>query len=509
MRKSYRLFAALPNRRWFEGVGKAKALTWILFVILIAAATAPGLSVQADQQPGTWTPQHRIPDYGDESRAPFLVAGLDRTVYAFNTQPDGDQTSAIFIRTWSLTHGWSPPVDILLSPLPGAPVVKGAFLDQNNIIHLIFFAGDQQYGNIYYSFAPVSLADRPQAWSAPTIIGENAIDTGAALVGDGKNNLVSLFGGKKDGVGIYATLSTDQGASWSAPSLVTLMQDNTLIPNGLQAIIDPQGRLHAVWSEVNEQGIDQAVYYARLDSDHQTWSQPFILARRDAGDYKAAWPSIIAYKGSLMVIYQDSNPATRWMRTSPDGGQTWTDPVRPWPHVGEYNQADLLIDSSNTLHIILGNRDGECCHGMWHGTWLGDHWGPLEPIVMGPKTSQFDPSDPRSIISQGNVLLATWWTDTGGGPRNGAWYSYTVLNAPELPVLTRTQIPGATSTSPTPTMGPGVSIETSIPETNPDRSLVEKPVSRNPGVPIIAGILPVLGLFLGVILFYSKNHPHS
>ena len=248
----------------------------------------------------------------------------------------------------------------------------------------------------------------------------------------------------------------------------------------------------------------------------RAWSQPFTIARRDAGDYKAAWPTIIVYDNSLMVIYQDSNPATRWMRQSMDWGQTWTDPIRPWQLIGEYSQVDLLVDSLDRLHVVLGYRNGECCHGMWHGVWDGDQWGPLEPIVMGPKTPQFDPSAPQSIMSQGNVILATWWTDTGGGPRNGAWYSYTVLDAPELPhVALPTAGPASLNIqTPTPIYLPSDVPQPTLTATLEPLSTLgagytNPPPGDNPGMPVIIGIIPVALFVIGAIIWRKSTAGHQ
>ncbi|MCK7501740.1 MAG: hypothetical protein MZW92_75900 [Comamonadaceae bacterium] len=42
--------------------------------------------------------------------------------------------------------------------------------------------------------------------------------------------------------------------------------------------------------------------------------------------------------------------------------------------------------------------------------------------------------DVRAVVSQGNVLLVVWREDLGVG-QNGIWYSYSVLDVPELSVV--------------------------------------------------------------------------
>jgi hypothetical protein len=235
---------------------------------------------------------------------------------------------------------------------------------------------------------------------------------------------------------LYEVHSTDGGYTWSDAAAVFLIEEPELWATAVQLDTDGHGRLHAVWPVWSSRGVSDYIYYARLDAARGHWSTPTLLAKRDRNEYEADWPNIIVHNNQVIVVYQDGpGVTTKWVRRSLDGGDTWTEPVRPFPHGGEYGAVNLLIDSSNVLHMILGNRTPDQTHGLWHSVWLGDRWDELEPIVSGPQTSQFDPTVPRSVISQGNVLLATWSKDTTAGPRNGVWYSYARLDAPELPVL--------------------------------------------------------------------------
>ena len=139
-----------------------------------------------------------------------------------------------------------------------------------------------------------------------------------------------------------------------------------------------KARLHVVWTVVSVAGIGEAIYYARLESDHTSWSTPIALAVRNKTGYQVAWASITVYNSELFVIYEDdvvpeSIVPTRWMRRSTDGGKTWTTPTKPFSYVGEYGHADFAIDSGNVMHLILGNRTVNTeIHGLWHGIWLGD-----------------------------------------------------------------------------------------------------------------------------------------
>lgn len=475
--------------------------------MLLLASISPNCLRTALAQASSWSPPERIPGYSDDADPPYLVADRNRTVHAFNAQVIDGQAVIVYSQ-WTLDRGWSVPVDILL--LPTSYTALGAFLDRTGMIHLVFYAFETDSAIIYYSRALAVEAASARAWSPPIPVGEDAaIPASVALIGDDEGNLLVVYSGRREGLGLYAVHSPDAGNTWLQPATVFLTNSDTLWPFAIRMDLDNQGRLHIVWSVVNEDGLGEAVYYARLETNYMLWSAPLVLAELDKGDYSAHWPSIIACNGELFVVYQDSRLATRWFRRSSDSGHTWTDPVRPFDHVGEYKHAVLLMDSNDTLYMILGNRIGvPATHGMWYSVWQGDRWSDLEAIVSGPASSvpgaEFDPTAPQAVVSQGNVLLVTWITDMMAG-RNGVWYSYTTLNAPELPVMplrTPAATPTLTSTptvpaAPTPSPSPKPVLAS-----HSDESPTISPIS-SPTVPLMAGVIPVVLLLLAVVAVHS------
>ena len=482
-----------------------KQYYWLLLLtLLIALSLALGTEGQAVAQ-NRWSPQQRIPNYGNESFPPYMVADLNKTVHVFNYQqiPNAGKTQAIFYRQWSLERGWSKPVDILLSPIHDAPQLQGVVLDKTGMFHLIFFAGNELEGSIYYSKAPAVDAGRAPAWMKPRLILRNAGPFPyAALATDDTGKLFIVYAGEQAGIGLYETHSLDNGENWSNPTTIALTYSDVLWPQAINMTIDPEGVLHMLWSTWNQTGTSDAVNYANLPPPYQQWSQPQVLATRDPDDYEADWGSIISYHGELIVLYQDGKPATKWMVRSNDGGKSWSPPVHPWDLVGEYRAARMLVDSKDQLHVLLGDRNGDCCHGTWHGLWQNGSWSALEPLVMAPKSPTYDPSAQQAVLSQGNVLLATWWTDTGGGPRNGAWFSYGILDAPELPVVAlATSVPIPTNVPPTPR---AVATEITTPEIAQPNSVPVPPSDRaattaNPLWAIVFGITPAVMVILAAI----------
>ncbi|MCL4294777.1 MAG: hypothetical protein KJ077_03585 [Anaerolineae bacterium] len=482
------------------------------FTLFLLASISPNRPVTALAQVNLWSPQERIPYYDDDAPSPFLVADRNCTVHAFNSQAIGD-TPVILYSQWTLEQGWTAPVDILLLPGSSTYTELGAFLDRTGMMHLAFWTYTSDEGaSIYYSSAPAINAASARAWSFPVLVGQEAASPGSvALTGDDEGNLYLVYSSKGEGLGLYAVHSPDAGHTWSQPTSFFLTGSETLWPFEIHMDLNDQDQLHVVWSVVNAEGLGEAVYYARLETDHLQWSTPVLLAERDKGDYKADWPCIIARHNEIFVVYQDSFPATRWFRHSVDGGETWTDPIRPFEYVGEYYQSVLLMDSNATLHLILGNRiphsEAPATHGMWHSVWQGDRWSELEAIVSRSEGKGFDPTGPQAVISQGNILLVTWTTDPMAG-LNGVWYSYSILNAPELPIVPLPTLLATPTATPISTVTPPV-----LPATaSPSRVLINRQVSdsalmaTNPTLTLVAAIVPVILLISAAIVVRQVYH---
>jgi hypothetical protein len=210
-------------------------------------------------------------------------------------------------------------------------------------------------------------------------------------------------------------------------------------------------------------------------------------------------------------------PPGFWLRKSGDFGDTWSMPVRPFPkHVGRNGAVSFVVDSNNDLHVFFGERtilnESSAIHGMWHSIRQNNTWLDPVPVVSGPPilggSKGFDPTAPQAVISQGNKLFVTWYTDPGNA-KNGVWYSHAVINAPELPVIplwkhqvTNTPVTAGNSillTSPIYTDG-----EEEGKQLNPLLSQ-ETIVNNTPGILLTTSIFPVVLLLIIVAIIQKRR----
>lgn len=489
-------------------VGFVLLLWLVLLYLTVTSATA---------QEYQWSLPQRVPDYEDEARAPFMVVDQNQTVHAFS-QNSVDGMIAVTYRQWSLDQGWTPPTDVLLLPGQKPLVMIGAFLDQRGIVHIVCFGGNDRSADLYYAQAPLERAAQATAWSYPRIIGEAATSPASGdIVGDGEGNLFVLYSGRLDGNGVYALHSTDGGATWSEPVAIFLSYRGDDKPWSLYTYLDDAHRLHIVWTVVNGTGNGQAIYYTQVTMEgnklRRMASQKLAIIDGQSANY----PSIIGYHDQLIVIYQNSKPVTRFMRLSSDNGQTWTDPVRLFPHIGDYGPASLVKASNQQVHMLLGNRindpaTGINIHGMWHSVWQGNAWSELAPVIAGPavKPTQgdigegFDPHFPRAVVSQGNLILVTWSNDHGF---NGVWHSALQLDSPALPVMALPTVMPTAVVQPTPTAtatAPAVILAVSPLVERTDRAA---PAQALPGplMLLAIGLAPAL-LLINIVIIVHILH---
>jgi hypothetical protein len=438
-------------------------LRWLPVFMLAVLLLMTEIPAQA-QNTG-WTYPQTIPSYDLNMAPPIMVADQNGNVHAFSSQfiepVQGKIVKVIVYNKWSPMTGWSPPVDILLSPIYEARVTD-AFLDDEGYINLVFFGGNGTDADIYFSKAPLGEAANARSWTKPFIIGDEAADPeGAVFAHTDQGRLVVVFYGRQYGNGLYAVTSDDRGGSWSFQTPIYIA--NPKAPNifYLHALKGGSGWLHIIWNVFDINGQGRAIYYAR-SLDGESWDQPISIIETAEG-LGAQTPAVVEHEGILYTIY--NLPPKIVMQQSEDNGTTWQDPVVLFSrHVGVNGALAPVVDSNNVIHLFFGQRisGSPDIHGMWHSIWENPRWTEPEALIKGPQIADqvgytsFDPNTTRAVISQGNVILVTWRTDPGL-KANGVWYSYIKLDTPGYPVtpanteLSAVPVSTGQSSSPDPT----------------------------------------------------------
>jgi hypothetical protein len=497
-----------------------RAIRYMLLTVLLIASSfhlTNSQVAESQERSLTWSPQERIPGYLERTEPPILVLDPTGIVHAFAHQqvgdPDDHNEIAIIHNTWTYERGWTLPTDIILSPIRQQARVMSAYLDSEGFFHLIFYGGDEQEANLYYSRSHLSRANYSLSWTAPVVIGERPLTPSLAkLAGDGEGNLFVLYSADLDGPGLFLLRSVDSGDTWTGPDRLFLTYDRSYRPLVLEVSWGRSGILHIVWQVVDERGHSADGYYAQFDPQSNTWTKPILIdegigVERGMG---VANPTVIEYDGRIIVAYNngippEGVPPTNWVRVSVDNGTTWTERIRiSREHVGRNGLLSFVVDSDHRLYIFFGLRiplgGDQATHGMWYSVWQDGQWSNSGAVVSGAGSIGFDPYDARAVIATGNRLLVTWRTDPGRASR-GVWYSYAVLDTPTIePVPVKT--PVAVSSDEI------VMVDDSAPEDDLPSSSVstlffdqEEDVTQlEPSTAIFHGVIPSLMLVLLVLL---------
>ena len=496
-------------RIFFHAIG----MVAILFITMFSNVTH-----STAQQAFFWSSQKRIPDYYDSTEEPpYLIADMDHTVHAFNSQPldldDSASPKAVFYRQWTKENGWTFPNDILFDDGGGNTDLVSVTSDQTGVVHLVFQRNNR---NLFYTYAYLALAEDPAAWAIPNLITDHssAIRPGVANIGaiavDGNgNDIVVIYSGSEYGNGLYYVASFDKGKNWSTPYPIYLAEEVDMIVTDPEIYFGQSGFFHAVWSTFKSDGSGGPGYYVRLDPNEQTWSDAIDL---DISGIRT--PSVIEYQDDVIVSYHHFSSNGNWWRRSSDGGQSWSPPSQVSPRfVGTNGGLTFTIDSNDTLHAFFGERIDDNNHGMWHIIWTGNSWTNPEAVVRGSQVKDltggkgFDPRSARAVVINGNIILVTWGTDGAAG-LNGAWYSYKVLDTPELPSqpLPLPSVGIGNDSIPTPSKMPTTrsaitpTIEVDLSDTNPG-------VRWSPQFAIFVGVIPaILLLIVFIVIRYISRY---
>jgi hypothetical protein len=492
----------------------------IICIFLLGLWFIIGLSsaIVSAQVATEWNPLQRVPEYQDDSLPPYLIADQNKTIHAFANQLIGEDSpqAAIVYRQWTLTRGWTSPVDILLSNV-GESQLLGTFLDQTGMMHMIYWRGGDQGANIYHTMAPATRAGQAQAWSAPELVGENAsIPGSAAIAGDDSGNLVIIYYGVRDGNGVYAVHSSDAGLSWSESTPIFLTLSPILIPFSLQMTMGREGQIHTAWNVVDSTGVDISLYYASLDVNRQQWRDPILLDERIEGEefFGPSFPSIVDNGDSVVIMYNSGKTSTsgevnvgrpvQRVRLSSDGGDTWKEPIEPFPnHQGRSGSHALVVDSDGIVHALFIQRIDQYINdqyapvgGIWHSELREGRWTEPDLFDLGEVSGH----DLRAIVSQGNVLLLTMREDPGVG-QVGVLYSYTTLDAPELPLVPLPSSPSSPAATPSPVAAQVVAASTPFPElVAGDQGNGRTGISGDPTRLLLFGLAPVILVLAGTVI---------
>jgi hypothetical protein len=424
---------------------------------------------------------------------------------------------------------WSDPVDVQISPT-GILEYPAAAIDGDGTLHVIWVQTVSERASLYYSHVPVGEAEMARKWENPIVLAGQVLlaNYPADIKIDSTGKIHIIFSQLGETPGLYSINSTDGGKSWSTP----LRMYQTYDPNGsaegvspVRLFVDEKNRLHATWTRFGISGNGNAIYYSQSQDLGETWTAPVEIMSVKLGWYETDWLSIGVVGDEIHLVWEGGEIAYLNERISHNGGQTWDSSNQILPKlVGENGFANLMLDSSNQMHMIVVLRgDGfTLSNGVWYSTWDGSNWS--EPILLGTMdpnlyntAGQLNEEEltndlkgsftgngiryPQAVMVNGNTLVFVVVNEWDGD----IWSSHTTLPVPEIhPQAYLLTSPVPTTAEPTSTK-----VVQSIPTKEIIQPAVQAPsiASTNQNIYIYLSVAPVLLLiiFVMVIVYIKKR----
>ncbi|HZQ07678.1 MAG TPA: hypothetical protein VFD70_13935 [Anaerolineae bacterium] len=489
------------------------ALVSLIFILMLAAGLGPTRILHA-QSPDTkleWSRPIPISEALIGSSYPAIAA--DDTGQVFLIWSAAIPSDTIYISRYDGSV-WSRPNDILI----GGPrsILE---LDGRNELHVMLVSD----GTVLLKGAAVADSGSARGWGTDAQLSRGK----TALIGDFLTDSRGVihaiwFESSQSCESCYRVAylqlnnpakntSTYRAISDSVPQPKRESDDQAAPPPAQhgQLVRLADGTLFAMWNAAlpGKAGIQISV----SKNDGDTWLDEPISFSAELGDL--AQPYLLVDKeGKFILIYNVINKDETFYSVSTDQGVTWTEaaPIPGLfagkPSLGtDYFAA--AYDSEGTAHVIAVGRTSkeQPVPGLYHLQWDGKAWMPPEKIYLDDNFVNF----PAVAISNGNKLHVSFATldknRLDGEPNESyqVWYSTAQTSAAQA---TRVPLPTLTpQPTPLPTE-PVTATPTRRPSPTPDLSQTsgeDDATDINAQLPLIIGIVPVIGILVLVVVLNS------
>jgi hypothetical protein len=350
------------------------------------------------------------------------VFWVEKTGPALDNVPD-----TIMYSVWD-GRSWLKPIDIFYAPLDYTMHSIGlqAVLDDEGFIHLIWMseASFPSY-TLFYSSAHSSEAWNAGSWIEPVALAADLTGTNfaATIAKNDSGHFHILYARVQQGYSppenraVTYIRSEDGGVTWTSPIDLYTIPDLDSGASNTRLLIDGTDWVYGSWSEWDETGNGQRIYFIRSRDGGSNWDTPVLLARRVGNEYERDLNNLVKLDDNkIAAVWEGGFRAYRQAMYSDDNGETWSEPVEIFPGlIGDNGYAMLVQDSLGRIHLIHAQRiregnprghSGADGSALWHSMWDGNSlW--YKPYVITDLNATIVWAD----IVAGNQIVVAWVTN--------------------------------------------------------------------------------------------------
>lgn len=296
-------------------MGRKSLVFGTIFLLLILSFTP------ATASPAGWSDDTQLTSTGDWKDPEIAVNGSNvHTIWR-----DDGFLEIFYRRSTDRGFSWDPAVQI--SDSGGEPIFDPDIVVQNDVIHAVWDRLPDGF-DVYY----VRSKDNGDTWTMPVQLSDD--DTHESQwpsVGCEGNNVYVVWGDDRHGMHeIYFKNSSDGGNTWSSDKRLTFHQTGT---DDAPAIIATPTKLHLVYGErTGGSPSTIEVMYRNSTDGGATWSTPVMLSSDNDAHSEFYGPNCFAVDGDdIHVVWEDQRHLDYgevYYRNSTDGGLSWNPEVR-------------------------------------------------------------------------------------------------------------------------------------------------------------------------------------
>jgi BNR repeat-like domain len=278
---------------------------------------------------------------------------------------------------------WTDAANIINLP-NGIVNSVGVLADPNDVLHIVWSGGAT--GQVEFSQAFTRDALVATDWENPREIPAlQPVGDSPHIVQGKSGNLYAVYTIPfNEDRGLYLTVSTDAGQTWSDP--VKVFDAGAAgwgVIHQAYLLVDSQEHLHVVWSRaaLPNQESPEGIYYSSSTDGGTSWTKPLTVST----DTDSRPKLVAAADDSLHMVWAHatSNGFELMHQWSGDGGQTWSQPNRI-PGLGVVApEVGLAADLTGSVYLVGIELTREASAGVFYLRWNGQTWTDSDTVRLG------------------------------------------------------------------------------------------------------------------------------
>lgn len=310
--------------------------------------------------------------------SPILLADTAGRMHAFwigqdtETETNSGRDSILYSRKDANT--WTRPAAVLQSPT-GFTRQPAAAIDGNDNLYVVWSGG--QAGEIYFSRAPGNRANSPAEW-VEAIVLPSVRQVGASPdieIGPNGDIYVAYAIPLNEQRGVYVTKSEDGGTSWTEPVLAfDAVQAGWDLVDKPHILVSQNGVINVVMTKFSLPGGDGALgLFATISSDDgASWSEVKTVAEK-----QILWSDLLhTINGGVFRAWLESSIGGNFFQyqISRDQGVTWN-PAASISTIGEtVAEPALSSDVAGQIYLVQAIKDTTQGSLLRNWLWDGIQW---------------------------------------------------------------------------------------------------------------------------------------